>query len=170
MTTFVERLVQAAEHKSVGTTQSEIAAALGMHRQTVNKWFAAGVPPSGETILYIAKTWEVDPHWLETGEGTMLPPPAAEGLSAEERELLRNYRTANQRTREQISRVVRTLRKSVFVIAAVLPPFLAPQHGEAATLHNIFYEQVAAKIHIAQQWLVRMLGFLTSPVRYRTLG
>ncbi|HZM36003.1 MAG TPA: helix-turn-helix transcriptional regulator [Burkholderiales bacterium] len=168
MTTFVERLVQAAEHKGIGTTQSEIAAALGMHRQTVNKWFAAGVPPSGETILYIARKWDIDPRWLETGEGSMTPPPFADARSADERELLRNYRTANQVTREQILRVVRTLRKTVVVIAALLPPFLAPQHD--AISHNVFYERIADTIHIAQQWLVRMLGFLTSPVRYRTLG
>lgn len=134
MTTFIERLVQAAEANEVHPSQSGIAKSLGMHRQTVNKWFVADVPPSGETILHIAGQWDVDAKWLETGEGEMRPEPSSDDLPPDERELLRNYRASTPKVRSVVRAMVRVARKSVVTIAAAIPPLLAAPQSEAASM------------------------------------
>lgn len=150
---FIGRLLKAAEHNEVPPTQSDIARSLEMHRQTVNKWFVAGVPPSGETILHIARKWDVNPAWLETGEGPMLLEPTAGSLAPEERELLRNYRAASPKVRSVVRSMVRVARKSVVTIAVAIPPLMAPSPSEAAIQHNVIFASVVNCLHIVRRWL-----------------
>lgn len=53
-----------------GTSPSELAQALGISNQTLNNWFARGVP--GRRLLAVAKLLAVQPIWLEAGEGSPL--------------------------------------------------------------------------------------------------
>ena len=156
MTKFGERLLQAARHAGVGVSQSEIAASLGLSRQTVHHWFTKGFP-TVDKIAHVARTWGVSVQWLHSGEGSMLP--TTEALPADERELLRTYRTASQPARQNIMTVVRALRKSVVTIAAAIPPLMAPSHEAKAFDIALFASQSATVIHIACRWLLlRILG------------
>lgn len=73
----VERLFQAAQAfmREAGdprpVTPSELARVLGLNSQNnLNNWASRGM--SKAAILDAAKTLQVDPFWLETGEGQML--------------------------------------------------------------------------------------------------
>lgn len=136
MTTFLERLLQAAEFAGVGRTQSEIADALAINRQTVHRWFREGVEPSADNCFDIATKWGVDGRWLKKGEGDMLKP--AGELPQDERELLKDYRLAPPQVRKVIRNMARAARKSIVTIAAAIPPLLATPQSEAANmLHSL---------------------------------
>lgn len=132
MSTFLERLVQAAEFAGVGATQAAIADTLGIKRQTVNRWFRDGIEPNSDNCFDIAAKFGVDGRWLKQGEGEMLPKPSPDGLTLEERDLIRNYRTATPQVRSVLRTMVRAARKSVVTIGAVLPPLLALPQAESA--------------------------------------
>ena len=155
MTTFKERLLRAAVHAGAGTTQVAIADALDLSRQAVNKWFIGTAEPSAENLLDISKKWGVSADWLQSGEGDMLPSPA-ESLPAEERELLRDYRSATPQTRKLLRTVARAARKSVLFMVATIPPLMSPSNSEAAMRHNLFYAPIVSVIHIAFKWLQRL--------------
>lgn len=166
MSTFIDRLVQAARHAGVESTQAGIAASLDLSKQTVWRWFREGIEPSAENGFDIARRWSVDAEWLKSGEGDMLPKPSPD-LPPDERELLKDYRLAPSQVRKVIRNMARAARKSIVTIAAVIPPFLAPQQSDAAIYHNKnswpFARQVAdlnthwASIrYIASQWLARI--------------
>ena len=160
MTKFTERLQQAAKYAGVGDTQAEIAADLGLQRQVVNHWFNKGGSPQAETLALIGKRWGINGEWLRSGDGEMLPQPSPDGLQAEERELVRYYRSATPNIRLVISRMVRAVRKSVVTIAAVIPPFMAPQPSDAAILHKLFcdFHLTEYALHAVRRWLQRLLG------------
>lgn len=70
---FRDRLKQAAKHAGVEFSQTAIAKSLGLkNKQTVDRWMGDGMP-SPEMIYRIADAWRVDPRWLATDEGDMLP-------------------------------------------------------------------------------------------------
>lgn len=133
MTKFGERLQQAARHAGVGDKQADIAADLGLTRQTVNHWFTKGEPDS-ENLAHIAKRWGVNYEWLRSGDGGMLQ--AQPDLPDDEGELLRDYRKLQRSQRDTARTLIRALRKSVVVVAAALPGFMAPKdsHAECNTL------------------------------------
>lgn len=93
---FSDRLKKAAEHAKVEWSQTAIAKALDMNKQTVDRWFGTGEPKPAQ-IYRIADRWGVDPRWLATGEGGMLPRPSTDGLEPVEEELLARYREADPR-------------------------------------------------------------------------
>jgi transcriptional regulator with XRE-family HTH domain len=151
---FLDRLRQAARHNGARERQTDIAASLGLPVQTVNQWFTKGYMPKRELILRIARTYGVDLEWLASGEGEMLAQPS-EALPADERELLRSYRSATPQTRQLLRSMARAARKSVFFLAATIPPLLSPSNAEAGVLHNT-YASTSAVIHIARKWLMNL--------------
>jgi transcriptional regulator with XRE-family HTH domain len=134
MSTFLDRLRIAATHAGVSDKQADVARALGMSRQVVNRWYVGGSEPGSDFLVQIAERFGVQEKWLQNGEGSMLP-EAAEDLTAEERDLIKNYRTATPKVREVIRTVVRAARKVAIVIVASIPP-LQQTPSEAATLHK----------------------------------
>jgi len=151
MTKFGERLLQAARHLGVGESQSEIAANLGLSKQTVHHWFTKGFP-TVDNLALVERKWGVSGEWLRSGEGAMLPEPSGDGLTAEERELVKDYRKASPKVRDVIRTMTRAVRKSMVTIAAAIPPLLA-SHGDAIC-HNVncgggSLARGASVIHIA---------------------
>ena len=162
MSTFIDRLVQAARHAGVEPTQAGIAESLGLSKQTVWRWFREGIEPSADNSFDIARKWGIDAEWLKTGEGDMLPKPSSE-LPPDERELLKDYRLAPSQVRKVIRNMARAARKAIVTIAAAIPPFLAPQQSDASVLHNVFCARLNSAncmilMHIVSQWLARMFG------------
>ena len=70
--TFAERLQKAAAHAQVRWGQTDVARSLGISKQTVDRWFNGGEPKPAQLYL-IADKWGVDPRWLATEKGQMLP-------------------------------------------------------------------------------------------------
>ena len=155
MTPFIDRLLRAAKHAGVGESQSAIADSLDVARQTVNRWFKGG-EPNAEQTFSIARAWRVSPEWLKSGVGDMLPSPG-DGLSLEERDLIRNYRSATPQVRQVISTMARAVRKSVVTIALSIPPLLAPKPVDAAILHNLNSSALDCQI---THWMRRALRWL----------
>ena len=139
MNDFRGRLQEAARYAGVQEHQAAIAASLNLSRQTVNRWFH-GYEPNAKMVAHIARCWGVDSIWLTNGTGTMLPTPSPDGLSVEERELVRDYRSATPKVRDVIRTMARAVRKSAVTIALVIPPLLAPAPADAGVLHNRFSE------------------------------
>ena len=155
MSTFADRLLQAARHAGIRDTQSAIATALGLKRQTVNYWFHGG-EPTAENLLDIAGRWDVDPDWLQSGKGEMLPKPATENLSQDEMNLVKDYRMASPKVRQVISTMARAARKAVVAVTLAIPPLLAPQQSEAGgVLHKSF---CTAGLNTHWRRLLRWLG------------
>jgi len=107
MTDFVDRLRKAAAYALIGDSQAEIAQALDVTRQTVNVWFVRGGTPEADLIFWIAERFGVDARWLKTGDGAMIPEAATTPLSTDERELVKNYRSATPMVRAVISSMTR---------------------------------------------------------------
>ncbi|WP_289171635.1 helix-turn-helix transcriptional regulator [uncultured Parasutterella sp.] len=77
MTTLSERINAALEYRKM--SQSELARRLGVTRQAVSLWCAAGTKDiSATNAMLIAKELEVDPYWLVLGKGEMKPPKRLE--------------------------------------------------------------------------------------------
>jgi transcriptional regulator with XRE-family HTH domain len=70
--TFWERLRTAARYAGIDDKQSVIARALGLSRQTVNRWSKDGGMASAEILAIAARKWGVDPYWLATGQGQVV--------------------------------------------------------------------------------------------------
>ena len=154
---FIERLQHAARFAGVGDSQSEIADSLGLARQTVNRWFKGGEPNAEQTFA-IARNWKVSPEWLKSGVGDMLPDPG-DGLSQEERDLIRHYRSATPQVRQVISTMTRAVRKSVVTVAMAIPPLMGSSPADARLLHNHFSGSALAEYTLrARRWLSSVFG------------
>jgi transcriptional regulator with XRE-family HTH domain len=158
MNEFKARLQEAAKYAGIEQHQAGIASSLNLSRQTVNRWFH-GWEPNAKMLLHIARCWSVDAQWLKDGTGTMLQTPSPDGLSAEERDLVKDYRSATPKVREFIRTTARAVRKSVVMIAAVIPPLLVPSPTDARVLHNQNFMPNSSGILIAlrrlRAWLQR---------------
>lgn len=143
--TFYERLLQAAAHAGVSTKQSDIARALGIARQKVSKWKDGSIPET-PTIYDIAKRWEVDHVWLASGDGQMIPSPAAQGLSQEELQIIKFYRNAQPQRRKALYDMAKALGKAIFLAALSVPAQI--DSAQAETLHKTTWS--AAFIHIVK--------------------
>lgn len=148
MADFVERLKQAARLGGSGDSQADIARDLEVKRQTVNRWFvydSAGKrgEPDVDMTFHIANRYGVDPKWLKTGQGNMVPDPSQDGLASDEREVVRNYRSASRPIREVIRTMLRAARKvAVVAIASTIPPLLAS-----------FPQQVDGAVYYVKRWI-----------------
>lgn len=163
MTPFIDRLQRAAKFAGVGESQSEIADSLGLARQTVNRWFKGG-EPNAEQTFGIARAWRVSPEWLKSGVGDMLPNPG-DGLTLEERDLIRNYRSATPQVRQVISTMARAVRKTVVTLGMAIPPLLASDPTSASVLHKPNHNPSASLIHIfLQRWMRAIKGAFRSRV------
>jgi DNA-binding XRE family transcriptional regulator len=169
MDKFRERLQQAANWAGVGESQATMAQSLALNRQTINRWFTGG-EPNAQMLLHIARTWKVDPEWLKSGRGEMLTKPSPDGLSSEERDMVRYYRSASPQVRQVIATMVRAVRKSIVAIAVFLPPFIAPQPTEAATLHNVNYPTAPAPLFNQNSALIRIVRKWIFAIRNLTLS
>lgn len=162
MNKFHERLQQAAKWAGVGDSQVDIAASLNLNRQTINRWFQGG-EPNAAMLLLIARSWGVDPEWLKTGEGEMLTAPDEDGLSQEERELIKNYRSASSQVRGVIRTMARAVRKSMVVISLAVPPLLAPDDALAGVLHK---NNLTADVIRIGAMLRRLMAWLSQSPRF----
>lgn len=155
-TSFSDRLKIASKWAGLGDSQADLCRALGLSRQTVNRWFLGG-GPSVDLMRRLAEVLGVDRTWLETGQGDMRPKPADE-TPTDEVELLRDYRSASAPARQHIRTIARALRKAVVTIAALIPPLLAPNDADAALLHKSNCDaQNAGVIHIVGNWIMSWL-------------
>ena len=152
--TFIDRLIQAAKHAGVGERQSAIADALQVKRQTVSRWFVLGGVPQADLTFHIAKRFGVDPNWLRTGEGEMVPEAANSPLSTEELALIRDYRKATPKVRQVIVSMARAARKVAVVMTAfTIPPLLSSPEAQAGSILHNQISHHSPIIHIVQQWL-----------------
>jgi len=71
---LADRLTRSLRETDLGV--SEIAAQLGVSRETVGRWTNGRVTPKRAALLAWASITGVDLHWLETGES---PAPDAQG-------------------------------------------------------------------------------------------
>lgn len=165
MSMFTDRLQQAARFIGVSDRQAAIADALGLKKQTVNRWFMTNGEPSAAILHDIAKKWNIDPYWLKSGTGTMLPVPSPDGLTAEERDLIKNYRMATPKVREVLQTMVKAARKSIIALSLAIPPYLCPQPADASTLH-IKYS--ASVIRIGSRLLAALRKILSRPLQTLT--
>lgn len=94
---FSERLKKACDHSGIGWSQTAIGRALGVSKQTAERWMGDG-KPSADTLFAVADKLKVDARWLATGEGEMLRKPAAASeLEPHEDDLIARYRIADPR-------------------------------------------------------------------------
>jgi transcriptional regulator with XRE-family HTH domain len=164
MTDFVDRLKQAAGHAGIGDSQADIARALELKRQTVNRWFVLGGEPSSDLIFDIAKRFGVNPKWLKTGEGQMSPEPANDDFSSDELSLIRDYRSSTPKVKDVIRAMARAARKVATVVIASIPPLLAsPESSQAAPV----FSQVDRVCIMLNRALARILA---RTVRFLTLS
>lgn len=57
--------------KTLDMTQQEFASRLGVKRNTVGQWECGINPLTEQTICSICREFDVNEHWLRTGEGEM---------------------------------------------------------------------------------------------------
>lgn len=70
--------------KALDLTQQEFAIRIGSVQNTITGYETGRRVPSGQVITLICKTFNVDEHWLRTGEGEMFVDlPKNEALAAQ---------------------------------------------------------------------------------------
>jgi transcriptional regulator with XRE-family HTH domain len=57
--------------KTLGITQKELARTLGVSEMTIRRYEANRFQPDAEVLSKLAKTYNINLHWLLTGEGEM---------------------------------------------------------------------------------------------------
>ncbi len=72
--TIGDRVREARENKEFD--QATLAEKVGIATRTLQRWEKGDQIPDGISITKIAKTTNVHPHWLLTGEGEMYPTPS----------------------------------------------------------------------------------------------
>jgi transcriptional regulator with XRE-family HTH domain len=128
-TMFSDRLREAAAYAGVEYSQTAIARSLGMSKQTVDGWFGGGEPRLA-AVATIAERWRVDPTWLATGRGEMVPvAPVESALSSEERAIVRSYRRGSPELKRILLQVAKGFGKAIVVLTLALPtlPHTQPQ-------------------------------------------
>ena len=72
--TIGDRVREARENKEMD--QATLAEKIGVVTRTLQRWEKGDQIPDGISITKIAKTTNVHPHWLLTGDGEMYPVPS----------------------------------------------------------------------------------------------
>ena len=156
MNTFRDRLRRAADYAGVDFSPQAIATSLGLkRRQTVARWLEGSVPDPA-MIFHISATWKVDPVWLGTGGGDMLPRLPV-GLTSREQELLQTYRRLDKEKRASLTSIVNALAKAV-VILSTLAILAAPQQASADPFNKTLFAR-ASFLRIAC-FLRKLLSFM----------
>lgn len=137
MSEFRDRLRMAAEYRGVHFGPTAIGKALGIRKQTVDRWLH-GSMPEPDAISRISQTWGVDWEWLATGSGEMLPrTKEKDDLNSQERELVYTFRKLDTERRTSLQSIVKALAKaSVIAWLAVMSTSYPPP--AIAGLHNAF--------------------------------
>lgn len=80
-----ERIKMIRTHKSVDMTQAEFSVALGLAPTSAASWEKKANPqvPTESMRILICEKFNVNRHWLETGEGEMFLPKPESSLPAE---------------------------------------------------------------------------------------
>jgi transcriptional regulator with XRE-family HTH domain len=68
---FSERLKKATARAGIEWSQTAIGKALGVSKQTADRWMGDG-QPAADTIFKVADALKVDARWLATEEGLMV--------------------------------------------------------------------------------------------------
>lgn len=128
-----QRMVQALDKS--GKSQSDLARALDVNRQTIQQLCAGfNDNPSFRRIVKIADTLGIEPRWLGTGEGPMLP--GATKLSEAEQELMGLYRQLPKDRQSEVTGFTRGLvgaaQSSRSASASALQSFIEAMSGEDA--------------------------------------
>ena len=112
-----QRIKQARE--TAGLSKSELARRLGVHPSTCIQWETrGGTTPSMKHLVEVARILNVNLEWLGTGRGEAHfahgvgePAPVYSGtestLSADERELLRAYRSLSLKKKKAVLDLLR---------------------------------------------------------------
>lgn len=90
---FSGRLEKAVSRVSVPFQPTALGVFLGENKQSASLWIN-GSTPRCEKLFEIADKLGVDPRWLATGQGAMLPVVNEGDYTPEERELVTRYRGA----------------------------------------------------------------------------
>lgn len=72
MSTIYERIKEVRKSKAL--TQQKFADALGLKQNTVATYEMGKTVPSDRTITDICREFNINEHWLRTGEGEMMMP------------------------------------------------------------------------------------------------
>jgi transcriptional regulator with XRE-family HTH domain len=101
---FATRLQAAADYAGYGSSQSKMAASLGLARQNINRWMSGG-EAAPEMIFLIAERWGVSAEWLAIGRGPMI----GKGLELphEQRELLLAFQSCDAQARSLLLEMVK---------------------------------------------------------------
>lgn len=148
---FRDRLREAAAYAGLEYSQSAIARSLGITRQSVDNWMKEGEPRPA-MIFRMADAWRVDPRWLATEEGNMVPPPSSgNGLSPQEHVIVRRYRAMPASSRN----AMRVLLK-LSILVALLSPFSHDAHASHNADSGVFSRQVPELITHCIRWLLHL--------------
>lgn len=97
MEKFSDRLKEACRRAGVEWGQTAISQAIGVAKQTADRWMGEG-QPSADVIFKVADKLNVDARWLATGERSNPATVAGlENAQAHELDLLARYRNADPR-------------------------------------------------------------------------
>jgi len=72
--TIGDRIREARLNKEMD--QSTLAEKIGIVTRTVQRWEKGEQIPDGAALMKIARTTNIQPNWLLTGDGEMYPPPS----------------------------------------------------------------------------------------------
>lgn len=103
--TIAERIFQIIDTKKI--TQKSFAEAIGANEKTVSTWRSGRKPPI-EKIVPIAQALDISVLFLLTGEES---PDAELYLSQEERRLLDDYRSLDEKQKVNVSEYTASLAK-----------------------------------------------------------
>lgn len=101
---FSVRLMKAAEHARIPYKQTALGDFLDVNKQTVDQWMSGSLPRA-DKMFDVAGRLGVNARWLATGDGEMLDPVVAPGLSTAEQELLQRHRATTPEWRLAIQLV-----------------------------------------------------------------
>ena len=105
-TTLAERL-DFALRVSKYPSKAALAKAVGVERQTAYYWFSGRTQAiDSPTLLAVARSLHVRPHWLQTGEGPMMEVIEP---TEEETQILMFYRRMTEDDRVVFMKMARTL-------------------------------------------------------------
>lgn len=166
---FSDRLRSACRSAGIEWSQTAIGRALGVKKQTADRWMGDG-QPAADTVFSIADTLKVDPRWLATGQESQ---SARAGIDQQELEFLANYRVADPRWRLSLRLLAALATEDQIEVASDVNVVIARIFGKRPSdVRYTSNERVAAAFgeapHVAAQHRIRGETLRTSDVTERT--